>query len=129
MKKRLLPFAIAGAIGFLVDAGVLLAVSSLVGPFWGRVVSFTAAVLTTWLINRNFAFADKTSGTSKSSEFARYLLAMLPGAAMNWLAYTLVVTLFGETPLTLTLAVAAGSIAGMGTNLAAANRLVFRQQR
>ncbi|NMA98941.1 MAG: GtrA family protein [Phyllobacteriaceae bacterium] len=129
MKRRILPFAVAGAIGFLVDAGVLLLVSGVFGPFWGRLVSFVAAVLTTWVINRNFAFSDRTSGTGKRAEFLRYLFAMLPGAAMNGLAYALVVTLAGQSPLALTLAVAAGSIAGMGTNLAAANWLVFRSER
>jgi putative flippase GtrA len=129
VKRRILPFAIAGAIGFIVDAGVLMLVSGLLGPFWGRLVSFVAAVLTTWVINRNFAFADRRSGTGKRTEFLRYFIAMLPGAAVNGLAYTLVVTLAGQSPLALTVAVAAGSIAGMGTNLVAANWLVFRSER
>jgi putative flippase GtrA len=129
VKRRILPFAIAGAIGFVIDAGVLLLVSGIFGPFWGRLISFVAAVLTTWVINRNFAFSDRTSGTSKRAEFLRYLIAMLPGAAVNGLAYTLVVTLAGQSPLALTMAVAAGSIAGMGTNLVAANLLVFRSER
>lgn len=129
MKKRIIPFAIAGAVGFGVDAGVLLLASPLLGAFGGRAVSFACAVLTTWLINRNFAFADRAGSTAKHWEFLRYFGAMLPGAAVNWLAYSLVVMMQPPNPVTLTLAVAAGSISGMATNLAAANWLVFREKR
>ena len=128
MIGRILPFAAAGAIGFVVDAGLLLLVSPLFGPFGGRLVSFAGAVLTTWAINRRFAFADKAAETGKAKEFARYFLAMLPGAAVNWLAYSLVVMLAGDGQPALTAAVAAGSLAGMTANLLAADRLAFRKR-
>ncbi|WIY53409.1 GtrA family protein [Devosia sp. YIM 151766] len=128
MRRRILPFALAGIIGFLVDAGVLLLTSPLLGPFRGRLLSFAAAVLATWLINRNFAFADKAAGTGKSRELLRYFLAMLPGMAVNWLIYGLVLTLLPATSAGLILAVAAGSLAGMAANLVAADRLVFRDR-
>lgn len=128
MKQRILPFAIAGAIGFGVDAGVLLLAAPLLGALGGRLVSFAAAVLTTWLINRNFAFADKASGHNKGRELLRYFLAMLPGAAVNWLAYGIVLAIVPDTAIGLVLAVAAGSLAGMATNLVAADRLAFRNR-
>lgn len=128
MKTRILPFAIAGAIGFCVDAGLLLLAAPAMGPVAGRLVSFVAAVVTTWLINRNFAFADKASGHGKAMEFLRYFLAMLPGAAVNWLAYGIVVAVLSDSAIGLVLAVAAGSLAGMATNLVAADTLVFRKR-
>lgn len=128
MKKRILPFAIAGAIGFLVDAGLLLLAAPAMGAFGGRLLSFAAAILTTWLINRNFAFADRAVKTGKRREFLFYFLAMLPGAAVNWLVYGIVIALAGEDAVGLTLAVAGGSLAGMATNLVAADRLVFRDR-
>lgn len=129
MRKRILPFALAGMIGFVVDAGMLLLVAPLLGPFGGRLVSFAAAVLATWLINRNFAFADKAARSGKGQEFLRYFAAMLPGAAVNWVIYGLVVALLADTNTGLVLAVAAGSLAGMATNLVAADRLAFRARR
>ncbi len=129
MKRRVLPFAIAGAIGFAVDTGVLLLAAPAWGPLAGRLLSFSAAVLTTWLINRNFAFADKAVTRGKSREFLRYFLAMLPGAAVNWLVYGIVVAIAGESAIGLTLAVAGGSLGGMTTNLIAADRLVFNSKR
>lgn len=127
MRRRILPFAIAGAIGFLADAGVLLLAAPMLGPFGGRLVSFAAAVWVTWNINRNFAFADRAAHEGKGREFLRYFGAMLPGAAVNWLAYGLVVMLLGATPFGLVLATAAGSLSGMTTNLIAADRLAFRR--
>jgi putative flippase GtrA len=129
VKKRILPFAMAGTIGFVVDAGILLLLAPLLGPFGGRVLSFAAAVLATWLINRNFAFADKAASSGKGREFLRYFGAMLPGAAVNWVAYGLVIALLADTNIGLVLAVAAGSLSGMATNLVAADRLAFRDRR
>lgn len=129
MRKRILPFAMAGIIGFVVDAGMLLLLAPLLGPFGGRVLSFACAVLATWVINRNFAFADKAASSGKGREFLRYFGAMLPGAAVNWLAYGLVIALLADTHIGLILAVAAGSLSGMTTNLIAADRLAFRKRQ
>ncbi|KKB08705.1 GtrA family protein [Devosia chinhatensis] len=128
MIGLVLRFGLAGAIGFGVDAGTLLVAAPLLGPVWGRLVSFAAAVLTTWAINRNLAFADRPRTTGKGLELLRYFGAMLPGAAVNWLAYGIVLALLAETTMVLVLAVAAGSLAGMATNLVAADRLVFRRR-
>lgn len=128
MRRRILPFALAGGIGFLVDTGILLLSAPLLGPFGGRLASFTAAVLTTWLINRNFAFADKAAPKGKGLEFLRYFGAMLPGAAVNWLAYGITLALVPEGAIALVLAVAVGSLAGMATNFVAADRLAFRKR-
>lgn len=127
--KRILPFALAGGVAFVVDAGVLVLTAPFIGAFWGRVLSFLAAVTTTWLINRNVTFRDRVAGVSKGEEFLRYLTAMLPGAGANWLAYAIVASIVPHTSLGLTLAVAAGSIAGLGVNFIAADRLVYKKSR
>jgi putative flippase GtrA len=130
MRRRIIPFALAGTIGFAVDAAVLLAVTPLTGPFAGRVVSFLAAVASTWLLNRNFAFADRRARQHRHREFARYALAMLPGATLNWLSFSaLVLALSADTPLPLTVSVGVGSLVGLAVNLVAANWLVFRGHR
>lgn len=129
MRKRILPFAVAGTIGFIVDAGLLLIFSPVFGFLFGRLLSFAAAVATTWSINRKYAFADKAAQVNKRQEFQRYFLAMLPGAVVNWLAYGVAVMLLPRGPLSLAFAVAVGSIAGLATNLIAADRLAFRATR
>lgn len=127
--KRILPFAFAGSIGYLVDATVLSLVIGWLGPAGGRLVSFAWAVLTTWSINRNFAFADRAAATGKFRELVRYGLAMIPGGAINWLAYGLATSLLPVSGWRPAVAVAVGSLAGMATNLMAAQTLVFRIKR
>lgn len=127
--KRLLPFAIAGVFGYGVDAGVLSLSIGTLGPVGGRALSFCCAVLMTWLINRNFAFADRAAKTGKGYELARYLLAMLPGGAINWLAYGMAMTMLPAAGWRPAFAVAIGSLLGMLTNLTAARTLVFRAHK
>ncbi|MBJ6989040.1 MULTISPECIES: GtrA family protein [unclassified Devosia] len=127
--RRLVPFAFAGGLAFVVDAGVLVLTAPYIGPFWGRALSFLAGVGTTWVINRNVTFKDRRTGVSKGEEFLRYLTAMLPGAGMNWLAYGIVASIVPHTSLGLTLAVAAGSIAGLGVNFLAADKLIYKKSR
>lgn len=127
--KRALPFAVAGFIGYLVDAGVLSLAYGALGPLVGRLLSWSCAVTTTWLINRNFAFADRAAMTGKRRELGRYGLAMIPGALVNWLAYGGAVAVLPATDWRPALAVAVGSLAGMAVNLTAAHKLVFRGDR
>jgi putative flippase GtrA len=65
VKKELLRFAIAGTVGFVVDAGVLYLVKDSLGYYLGRALSFFLAVFCTWLLNRQFTFHQKASGVSR----------------------------------------------------------------
>lgn len=126
MKRQLIGFAIAGGIGFIVDAGLLyLALWAGLGYFAGRLISFPCAVLTTWAINRKMAFRD-ASGRTWMAELSRYVLAMLAGGAVNYGIYSLVVVMAPRTSLTPLLAVAAGVAAGMSINFLSAKFWVFR---
>jgi putative flippase GtrA len=127
--RRLVPFAVAGGLAFGVDAAILVMSAPYIGPFWGRALSFLAGVGTTWAINRNFTFKDRVAGVGKGEEFLRYLTAMVPGAGMNWLAYGIVASIVPHTSLGLTFAVAAGSLAGLGVNFIAADRLIYNKSR
>ena len=101
----------------------------MLGPYWGRALSFSAAVLVTWLINRRYAFSDRASGQSLSGEFASYLSAMLVGGAVNYAVYAAGIGMFGSGGAIPYLAVAAGSLAGMAVNLALARLFIFRHER
>lgn len=129
--KSVLLFAIAGGVGFVVDAGVLLLLVGPFGPYLGRVLSFLAAVFTTWAINRRLAFGARASGLAPHREFARYLLVCFSGGAANLATYSVAVMLFDPPRLWLPLAVAAGSLAGMTANFSLSKRFVFspRQAR
>ena len=128
MTSRFLRFAIVGALGFLVDAGVLALVlhSGLAGFHAGRCLSFLAAASFTWALNRRFTFADRAASRgNRGAQWARYVAAMSAGAAVNYAVYALVLAWAGYTALVAPLAVAAGSIAGLGVNFSAARWFVF----
>lgn len=132
MTSRFLRFAIVGTLGFVVDAGVLALVlqSGLAGFHAGRCLSFLAAASFTWALNRRFTFADRAASRgSRGAQWARYVAAMSAGAAVNYAVYALVLHMLGYTGLIAPLAVAAGSIAGLGVNFTAARHLVFAPRR
>ena len=133
MSARFLRFAIVGTLGFLVDAGVLLLLlaSEIAGFHAGRCLSFLAGASFTWAVNRRVTFADRRTGDAggRGAEWARYVAAMAAGAALNYGVYALVLHLLGYSAAVAPLAVAAGSIAGLGLNFLAASRLVFAARR
>lgn len=124
--SRTLRFGLVGIAGLLVDLGVMALVIGVAGPYWGRVLSFLAAVFTTWTLNRRFTFADRHSGLPRWREGARYLVAMLGGGAVNYAVYALVIWLAGPAGLWPYAAIAIGSLAGMGINLTLARYAIYR---
>ncbi|MEQ1438718.1 GtrA family protein [Fontimonas sp. SYSU GA230001] len=124
---RLARFAVVGAIGFVVDAGVLhgLLAGLSLNPYLARVPSFLSAATVTWLLNRHWTFADRR-GSARATEWGRYLLTMLGGGAVNYAVYA---GLLATLPLVArwpVLGVAAGSLAGMMVNYLGADRWIFR---
>jgi len=126
MKREILRFAIAGAIGFLVDASVLYGMLALgAGYFAGRAVSFLAAVWSTWQFNRRFTFVS-SSDKSIWAEWWQYLFAMLGGGVVNYAAYSAAIVTLPKNALLPLIAVATGSLAGMTVNFVSAKLWVFK---
>lgn len=123
--KRFSHFAAVGAIGFLADSTVLLLAIPLAGHYGGRVVSFGAAVVVTWWLNRMLTFRDRRS-TGRIFELTRYVGSQSIGATTNLVLYTVCVAVsqrMHDQPL---LALAIGSAAGLIVNYTLAHRVVFR---
>lgn len=120
-------FGIVGVIGFLVDTGVLYFCIHVLdlGPYVGRVISFLAAVTTTWICNRLFTFRGQGAG-SIHQQWVKFLLVCTGGFVLNYGTYAALIAtqpVVHDHPV---LGVAAGSIAGMFFNFFASRRLVFR---
>lgn len=126
--KEFLSFVVVGAIGFVVDVGVLYLAAPHLGWYGGRVVSWIAAATATWLLNRHFTFRARRSDRSIAREYAHYMLTMLGGALVNYAAYVLTLHWIGGTWAP-TLGVAIGSCAGLVVNFLSARHLVFRASR
>lgn len=125
--RQLAMFCIGGVVGFIVDAGVLQVL--VVGLAWdrysGRLISFLLAATATWIFNRHLTFHGPRRH-SLIGEWGRYVLAMSGGFACNFAAYSALVYFFNIDRQWLILAVAAGSIAGLGVNYLASRYWVYR---
>jgi len=117
-------FAVAGALGFLVDVAVLYGALAL-GAGWvgGRLLSFLAAATLTWRLNRRHTF---TATASPWREWLRYLASMAGGMLVNFLAYSALLAILPSAWWAPGLAVACGSAAGLGVNFASAKFFVFK---
>ncbi|WP_264289067.1 GtrA family protein [Duffyella gerundensis] len=66
-------FALVGIAGFIVDALVLYLFKDFLGLYISRLISFLAAVVATWVLNRQLTFRQMSSSLTKKKEFAHYL--------------------------------------------------------
>ena len=123
---QLIRFGISGVVGFLADAGIVALCTQSVGvrPIPAQVVAFSVAVTVTWLINRHWTFAEHAS-ERWVQEWLRYIAANSLGAAVNngvFAVLILTTTQFRRIPV---LAVAIGSLAGMGFNFLSSKNFIF----
>jgi putative flippase GtrA len=124
-RHQLPRFVVAGAVGFGVDAATLYAALAVGANYYtGRLASFVAAVVVTWLINRRWTFRA-AGARPTASEFMRYLGAMALGGSVNYAVYAAIVATVPPAAWLPLAAVAAGSLAGLGVNFAAARNWVF----
>ena len=118
-------FCGVGAIGFLVDAGVLTLLVNGLGwdHYPGRSVSFALAVTTTWLLNRTWAFRRTQDSRS---EYARYFSVQCVGALINLGTYVAVIEVVPETASIPVVPLAIGAAPALLFNFLASQRFVFR---
>jgi putative flippase GtrA len=135
LPGQILRFGIVGAIGFLVDAGLLQAMLRLgLGYYGGRLVSFLAAATTTWILNRSFTFRRETppepapAPTHPAGEWLAYLGLMVIGGVINYGTYALAIAMSEPVRRYPVLGVALGSIAGMAVNFWTAKTMVFERK-
>ncbi|MDM9619421.1 GtrA family protein [Rhizobium sp. S96] len=124
--KKLLRFAIAGGLGFVVDAGILalLLHATPLGPFLGRLIAIAAAMTVTWLFNRTFTF-DR-SPHSLAAEGFRYGSVGVTSALVNYGLYSaLLITLPALQPLA---AMVFATAASMFLSFFGYSRFVFRSE-
>ena len=118
---RFFLFCAVGTGGFLVDSGVFIAAATLFPTLLSRFLSFSAAVLFTYVLNRRLTF--RVTNRAHASEFCRYYANMVLGGAVN---AAFVVSPFVKTyPVA---GIALGSIAGLIVNFLT-SRVLFRTKR
>ena len=123
-------FGAIGTAALLVDAALLYAAQGLLGLgfYPGRALSWLGAATFTWYLNRRFTFRNDPA-QHPSAQWLRFLLANLPGGAINYAVSTGVkLVLPQDLPLGAVslLTVAAGSLAGLVANFSLSKRYVFK---
>ena len=121
MLQQLALFTLVGGAGFLVDAGVLLLLTHVVGMdiYVARVLSWLAAATFTWWLNRTFTFRDRGAGLLR--QWLTFLAANTGGGLINiGLSSALIAS--RVTPVA---ALACGALAGLLWNFLASRRFVF----
>ena len=126
IADRFRRFLGVGAIGFAVDAGVLLLLVHAFGvlPLVARIPSFLSAATVTWWLNRRWTFAAHDRRPS-IGEWTLYLGSNGIGNAINLLVYAVLSTAVGLPPLA---SLAAASVAALTFNYHASARIVFRRR-
>jgi putative flippase GtrA len=128
MLVELVRFSMVGVIGLVVNLAVLRSFLVVAGdrPYSGEVVAFAVAVTTTWWCNRHFTFRDHEPAPMLR-QWAHFVLVNSSGAAANYATYAILVASFSLCRTYPELAVAAGSVVGLGFNFSGARRFVFKR--
>lgn len=123
VRKEFLRFCLVGGLGFVIDAGVTLAMTWAVGAsaLVARVPAFLIAATATWLLHARFTF----SKPQRASSWLRYVLLTAVGALINLVTYLAWLEMTGIRPLQVVLGVAAGSAVALTFNFFASRRWIF----
>ena len=126
-RQQFSRFALAGSLGFAVDASVLtVLVNGLdYGHYESRAVSFALAVTVTWLVNRRWVFA---AGAPTGQEFSGYVLVQSIGALTNLGLYVLLIELIPRLAKIPALPLAGCAVVALSVNFVLARRFVFRHR-
>ena len=129
-QLSILRFAVVGALGMPVDAGILWLMTHEAGldPYSGRLVSWFCAATFTWTGNRYFTFPERRARGFLASgrEWLRFLAANAVGGLVNVGLYATLVR-FAPPPLNnLYLALVAGVLAGLVFNFTLSRMMVFK---
>ena len=129
-RLSILRFAVIGALGMPVDAGILWLMTHRAGldPYSGRIVSWLCAATFTWTGNRYFTFrATRARGLSGTlREWMRFLAANAVGGLVNVGLYSTLVR-FAPPPINnLYVALVLGVLAGLVFNFTLSKKMVFK---
>lgn len=128
LRREAAMFAVGGAIGLVVDAGVVQLLVSFGGwnAYGARVVSFLLAATATWVWNSRVTFAARVSGRTAVSEWLHWMGLMTAGAVINYGIYALILATVPMSHRWPAIAVAAGSVVAALVNFSTARGVLFR---
>ena len=128
MIGKFIRFGLVGAVGFIVDASVLIFLVKVLtlAPLPGRIISFLTAATVTFVLNQRFTF--KLGESFSLRRWFYYVTTTAAGALVNVGVYELWIRHFGTSALDLALGAAVGSLAAMTINFSISNTWVFQNR-
>ncbi|NPC57290.1 GtrA family protein [Caenimonas soli] len=126
-SSRFLRFVLVGAVGFVVDAGVLQGLISVAGwgPVGARAVALPLAIFATWLLNRTITFPESHGGPPLAS-LMRYAAVSAVGASANFIIYSLLVFASQAMAALPILPLAIASVIALVVNYLGSKHFAFR---
>ena len=130
ISHKLPGFVFVGAIGFVIDAGILtvLMTGFSFDHYTARAISFTTAVTATWYMNRRWVF-ERNAVRMSGREYTSYLLVQLIGAVINLSVFVAVIEFVPELAAIPVIPLAVGAAAALLFNFSASSRFVFSEPR
>ena len=120
---RLQRFGLVGGLGFIVDAGLVTALTARgVDAFSARLVSILLAMLVTWRLNRALTFG--ASSGRQVHEGARYVLVAVVAALVNYACYSVIILM--SASILPAIAVMASTLISMSVSYLGFSRFAFR---
>lgn len=122
-----LKFALVGAVGFLVDASMLILLFDILGLDLApsRIFAFVSAASANWILNRVYTFADRDHRGRKSLQWIRFVACAVLSAIPNLGIFFLLMQFFPETTGYALLAMCCGILAGYYSNYQLSRWWVF----
>ena len=127
LAMQLVKFGMVGTVGFVVDNAFVYTAHFAfgVGLILAGILSFFVAGSSNWFLNRMRTFRGASKGRVHY-EWLRYLATNAAGFVLNRGVYIALIATSAPCRLHPVLALAAGSIAGLGVNFVMSRRIVFR---
>lgn len=125
--RQFLQFGVVGTVGFLVDNAFVYTAHFIfgLGLITAGLLSFFVAATGNWFLNRIWTFRGASTGRLHH-EWLRYLGTNAIGFVLNRGVYVALIATTAICVAHPVLALAAGSVAGLGVNFVMSRRMVFR---
>lgn len=121
---QIIRFGIIGTIGFVLNALMVEMLAPLCGPLYAQLIAFPVVATAMWYLNRRYTFG--ASSRPIVQEWLSYILANTLGWVANNGLYVLLVLHWALAFRHPSIAVAAGSLAGMIFNFVMSRAAVFK---
>ncbi len=125
LLRQMWRFFLVGTAAFVVNGALVEILVGHIGPVKAQLMAFPLAATVAWWLNRCYTFGASSSALHR--EWLHYIMANGIGWLINNGVYLVLIYRFRLAAQHPSLAVAAGSIAGMFANFILSRQLVFRK--